>query len=226
MMNFILKHWVKLSAVLGVAVLAFTLMTWLHWHYLQALALLNLAVIFFHFFEEFELPGGFPKFSNTLFAPKDSMLEIADHYPLNNMSALWINWGTAIVMYLTPVFFPDVIWLGLIPMIFGGVAQLLVHGIANNVMLKTWYNSGLFVVVFGHLPLMIAYILYIETHNLAVWTDYVIATVLMVVWYVGVIRVAIPTLWEDKNSPYSFTPEQMRKFDTLYPHMVEKANHR
>lgn len=32
--------------------------------------------------------------------------------------------------------------------------------------------------------------------------------------------------WEDKNSPYSFTPQQMRKFDTLYPHMVEKANGR
>lgn len=35
-----------------------------------------------------------------------------------------------------------------------------------------------FVVVFGYLPLMIAHILYIETHNLAVWTDYVIA-----MWY-------------------------------------------
>ena len=53
-MKFILAHWIKLSAVIGAAVLVFTLATWPHWHYLQALALLNLAVIFFHFFEEFE----------------------------------------------------------------------------------------------------------------------------------------------------------------------------
>ena len=60
---------------------------------------------------------------------------------------------------------------------------------------------------------------YIETHNLAVWTDYVIATVLMVAWYVGVIRMIIPKLWEDKNSPYPFSTTQMAKFDKLYPQM-------
>lgn len=134
--------------MIGVVIIVFTVLTWSHWHYLQALALLNLAVIFLHFYEEFELQGGFPKFANTLFVPKDSTPDIADCYPLKNMSALWTSWRTAIVMYLIPVFFPDVIWLGLVPMIFGGVAQLLIHGIANNVMLKTWYNAGLFVVVY------------------------------------------------------------------------------
>lgn len=216
MMKFILAHWIKLSAVIGAAVLVFTLASWPHWHYLQALALLNLAVIFFHFFEEFEFPGGFPTFSNTLFAPKDSTPDIADRYPLNNMSALWVNWGTALVMYLTPVFFHDVIWLGLVPMLFGGVAQLIVHGIVNNKMLNTWYNSGLFVVVFGHLPLMVAYIAYIERHGLAAWWDYVIAVVLMVAWYVGVIRILIPKLWERKDSPYPFAPALMEKFGKLY----------
>lgn len=101
-------------------------------------------------------------------------------------------------------------------MLFGGVAQLIVHGIVNNKMLNTWYNSGLFVVVFGHLPLMVAYIAYIERHGLAAWWDYVIAVVLMVAWYVGVIRILIPKLWERKDSPYPFAPALMEKFGKLY----------
>lgn len=50
------------------------------------------------------------------------------------------------------------------------------------------------------------------------WDD-VIAVVLMVVWYVGVIRMIIPKLWEDKNSPYLFSTTQMAKFDKLYLQM-------
>ncbi len=219
MKDFILKHWVKMSLWMGLAILAGTLATWSHWHYLQALALLNLGVIFLHFYEEFEFPGGFPKFCNTMFAMKNS--PAPDRYPLNQMSALWTNWGTAVVMYLVPVFFPEQIWLGLVPMIFGGVAQLLVHGIVNNVMLKTWYSSGLFVVVFGHLPLMVAYIHYIETHNLASVWDYVVAVVLMVLWYGVVLRVIVPKIWQRVDSPYVFSQQQMDRFDKVYPHLAK-----
>ncbi|WP_051977439.1 HXXEE domain-containing protein [Necropsobacter rosorum] len=215
-MKFLLNNWVNLSGVIGVAILGFTFATWHDWHVLQIIALLNLAVIFFHFFEEFGFPGGFPKFANTIFAPKDSTPDIADRYPLNNMSALWINWGTALVMYLPPVIFYDQIWLGLVGIIFGGVAQVIIHGIVNNNMLKTKYNSGLASSLLGHFPLMIAYIYVIETQNLVVWWEYVLAVFLMIAWYVGVIRILIPKLWEDKNSPYAFAPYQMEKFDRFY----------
>lgn len=218
-MRFLLKNWVTLSAVIGGLIVLFTLLTWQDWSLLQILAWLNLAVIFFHFFEEFTWPGGFPKFANTLFAAKDSTPEIADRYPLNNMSALWINWGTAIFMYLPPIFFPHLIWLGLIPMIFGGVAQLIMHAIVNNKMLKSYYNAGLATTLCGHFPLLVIYVYEIEKHHLATWLDYVIAVFLMVVWYVGVIRILIPKIWEDKHSPYAFTSAQMAKFDKLYPNV-------
>lgn len=219
-MKFILKQWYNLSAVIGVAILLFTVVTWSHWHYLQALALLNLGVIFLHFFEEFGFPGGFPKFCNTMFAMKNS--PAPDRYPLNPMSALWINWGTVIVMYLVPVFFPEQIWLGLVPMIFGGMAQLLMHGVVNNVMLKSRYNAGLATTALGHVPLFIAYVYHIETHHLATMWDYVIGTLLMVLWYGGVVRVLIPKIWQRLDSPYHFSQAEMARFDKLYPHLANK----
>ncbi len=215
-MKFILKHWHTISLFAGIYIIAGTLDFWDSLTYLQVLSLLNLGVIFLHFYEEFGFPGGFPKFANTLFNPKDSTPDLADRYPLNAMSALWINWGTALFLYLPPVLFPDVIGLGLAPMLFGGVAQVIVHGIVNNKILKTWYNSGLATSVLGHLPLLILYIQHIENQNLATIWDYVIGMILMIVWYVIVIRILIPKLWESKNSPYPFSKEVMDKFDKLY----------
>ncbi|WP_048736409.1 HXXEE domain-containing protein [Necropsobacter massiliensis] len=216
-MHFLLKNWYKISLPIGLLIMLFTALTWQHWHFLQALALLNLGVIFLHFFEEFGFPGGFPKFANTMFAMKNSPQP--DRYPLNQMSALWINYGTAIFMYLTPVFFPNQIWFGLMPILFGGVAQLLIHGVVNNVMLKTYYNSGLATTLFGHLPIMTAYIYYIEINHLAHWYDYAIGAALMVAWYVGVVRILIPKIWQRLDSPYPFIKEEMNRFDTLYPHL-------
>lgn len=215
-MNFILKNWVKISLPIGLLIIIGTFLFWNDLQYLQALSLLNLGVIFLHFYEEFLFPGGFPKFANTLFAPKDSTPDIADRYPLNNMSALWTNWGTALFFYLPAVLFPDAIWFGLAPMIFGGVAQVIIHGIVNNKILKTWYNSGLASSVLGHLPLMILYILHIEEQHLATAWDYVIGVLLMVAWYVVVIRILIAKLWESKTSPYPFSQKEMDRFDALY----------
>ena len=84
------------------------------------------------------------------------------------------NWGTALVLYVPPIIFPDAIWFGLAPILFDGLAQLIVHAIVNNKMLGTYYNAGLATVVFGHLPIAIIYIIYIHTHNLVSFWDYVI----------------------------------------------------
>ena len=82
------------------------------------------------------------------------------------MSAFLTNWGTALVLYIPPIIFPNELWFGLAPIIFGGFAQLIIHGIVNNRMLGTYYNAGLLSVLIGHLPIAIIYIYYIHTHNM------------------------------------------------------------
>ena len=208
--KFLLRHFYNISLIIGVISIISAIIFWKDLTLLQGLALLNFAVINFHFFEEFGFPGGFPGFCNTMFAYKDS--PAPDRYPLNQLSAFLTNWGTAIVLYLPPIFFPNMIWFGLAPILFGGVAQLIIHGIYNNILLKSFYNSGLAVVLFGHVPIAIAYIYYISVNNLATVWDYVIGTAIMVIWYVVGIRIIINKSLEDINSPYPFDEVEMKKF--------------
>ncbi|MBM0868888.1 uncharacterized protein with HXXEE motif [Staphylococcus auricularis] len=209
-MKFLLRHFYNLSVPIGIIIIIGTIIFWQDINVLQRLALLNLAIINFHFFEEFGYPGGFPKFANTMFAYKNSPRP--DRFPLNQMSAFLTNWGTALVLYVPPIIFPDAIWFGLAPILFGGLAQLIVHAIVNNKMLGTYYNAGLATVVFGHLPIAIIYIIYIHTHNLVSFWDYVIGVVIMVLWYVVGIRILINKGFESMNSSYPFAPEEMAKF--------------
>lgn len=209
-MKFLLRHWYNISLVIGILCLIGAVVFWNDLSLLQGLALLNFAVINFHFFEEFGFPGGFPKFANTIFAPKNSTRP--ERYPLNQLSALVINWLTGIVMYLLPIFFPDAIWLGLGAVIFGGVMQLLVHGIYNNIVLKRFYNAGLASVVLGHLPIAIVYIYYITVHHLASGWDWFFGILFIFFWYIVIIRIAIPKLFEDPNSPYAFDEVEMNRF--------------
>lgn len=209
-MKFLLRHFYNLSVPIGIIIIIGTIIFWQDINALQRLALLNLAVINFHFFEEFGYPGGFPKFANTMFAYKNSPRP--DRFPLNQMSAFLTNWGTALVLYIPPIIYPDAIWFGLAPILFGGLAQLIVHAIVNNKMLGTYYNAGLATVVFGHLPIAIIYIIYIHTHNLVSFWDYVIGVVIMVLWYVVGIRIFINKGFESMNSSYPFAPEEMAKF--------------
>ena len=209
-MKFLLRHFYNLSVPIGVIIIIGTIIFWQDINALQRLALINLAVINFHFFEEFGYPGGFPKFANTMFAYKNSPRP--DRFPLNQMSAFLTNWGTALVLYIPPIIFPNEIWFGLAPILFGGLAQLIVHAIVNNKMLGTYYNAGLATVVFGHLPIAIIYIIYIHTHNLVSFWDYVIGVVIMVLWYVVGIRILINKGFESMNSSYPFAPEEMAKF--------------
>ena len=219
-MRFLLRHFYNISLFLGIAILLYTWVNWNDLNYLAALGLLNLAVINLHFFEEFGFPGGFPYFANTIFGYKDSPMP--DRFPLNQMSAFLTNWGTALIMYLPPIIFPDKIWLGLPAILFGGVAQLIMHAIVNNRLLKTWYNGGLATVVFGHFPIMLFYIHYIEINDLVTFWDYVIAIALMVFWYVIGIRVFIMNAFKNLNSPYPFAKTEMDKFHKAYKKLPYK----
>lgn len=210
MKKFLLNNWYNINGVIGVLTIIVAVIFWKDMPLLQGLAVLNFAVINLHVFEEFRLPGGFPKFANTIFAMKDS--PAPDRYPLNRMSALLTNWVTALVLYVPPIIFPNAVWFGLAPILFGGAAQLLMHGIYNNIQLKRFYNAGLAAVVFGHVPIMIVYIHYIVTHNMITAWDWVIGTLIMIVWYVIGVRLIINKAFEDINSSYAFSKEEMDRF--------------
>lgn len=214
-MTWLRTNWYFVSAGVGVLILAALAVYWNDLSVLQRLSVANLGVIFFHFTEEFGLPGGFGKMANTLYFKNSPDIT---RYPLNQNSVMIGNWSFAILFYIPPIFLPDLIWLGLIPMIFGGVMQLLVHAIFNNRLIGNgnWYNSGLATTALGHVPLFAAYAYFIQTNGIATIWDWVFGFVGAVLAYVVVFRTLIMKPLEDVNSPYPFTPEEMARFDRLY----------
>lgn len=209
-MKFLLKNWYNINGIVGVIVLFIIIIFWKDMSLLQGLAVLNFAVINLHVFEEFRLPGGFPKFANTMFAMKNS--PAPDRYPLNRMSALMTNWLSAIVLYVPPIIWPNAIWFGLAPILFGGVAQLIMHGIYNNILLKRFYNAGLASVLLGHVPIMIVYVHYIVINDMVTIWDWVLGTLIMIVWYIVGVRIIISKTFENLNSPYAFSKYEMNRF--------------
>lgn len=94
---------------------------------------LSFVAILFHQFEEYRWPGYFAGLFNNVMFKSDT----PDHYPLNTQSAMIINVAIAYVFYLLPVWFPQVVWLGLAP-IFMGFFQVVWHGIVVNIKAKPY----------------------------------------------------------------------------------------
>ncbi|MFN8048845.1 MAG: HXXEE domain-containing protein [Ancrocorticia sp.] len=217
-MKFMLRHWYDISLWIAIAIFVSLIVLWGDISVMQRFAIANLGVIFLHFFEEFGFPGGFGKLANTLLFDDSPAIE---RYPLNQLS-VWVgNWGFAVMFYLPPIFFPNVIWLGLMPMLFGMVGQLFSHAVLNNMMLKKaglryGYNSGLATALLGHTPLAVGYIIYISGNSLATLWDWTIAVAYMIFAYLVVFRKGIITGMAKVNSPHPFDAIELGRFNRLY----------
>ena len=132
-MKFLHRHWYDVSAVIGLATLLILALFWSEFSVLQRFAIANFAVIMFHVFEEFGFPGGFGKLANALLYTNSPDIT---RWPLNQKAVMIGNWAFAILFYLPPIFFSQIIWLGLMPMLFGAIGQMLSHGFINNMKLK------------------------------------------------------------------------------------------
>jgi hypothetical protein len=201
-MRFVRRHWYTLGLPIAIIAVVWVLLGDLT--RVQSILLLNFVVLILHQFEEYAWPGGEPWIINEVMQPKGSR---ADRYPLNQHNAFVINVPLAWSFYLVPVFFPQIVWLGLAPVLFG-FGQLVVHGIANNRKLKTLYNPGLAAVVLGHVPLGIWYLREVQTSG----RDWAFAIPYLALFMVvGILKVGYGLLG-DENSAYPFAPEEMERF--------------
>lgn len=142
--------------------------------------------------------------------------DIPDRYPLNQFSAMLTNVLFSYVIYLLPILFPDVIWLGIAPMLMG-MMQFLIHGLLTNIKMKSIYNPVLGAVVFLHIPVGVIYIRYIVTHGLAAGTDWaagVIYTILGTVFILGFLTYVVLS---DRSTEWVFDQAELERF-----HVEEK----
>jgi hypothetical protein len=211
-MKFLRRHWYDVGGIVAIGAIAYLVLFWNQMDSLVRVLLMSFIAILVHQFEEYHFPGGEPAIMNIALQNSD----IPDRYPLNQNSAMITNALVAYTVYLLPVFFPQVIWLGLGPMLMG-FSQFIVHGIMTNRKMKSIYNPGLGAVVFLHFPIGIYYIYYIVSNGLASGTDWILAFVYMAIIAGGLVGGLTYKVLANRNSKYPFDKVEMERF-----HVKEK----
>ncbi len=208
-MNFMRQKWYYVGCVLFVILAAALIIFWKDMSPLRKLLLLSFMALLAHQFEEYALPGGFPPVFNLAFQPKAG--GSPDRYPLNRRSALYVNVIFAYPFYLLAVIFPSLIWLGLAQVAFG-MAQFVVHGILINRKMHSFYNPGLFTVVFLHWPIGLYYIWYVSVNGLVQGWMWPVAVVILVAAILLIVMLPVTRWFIDKDSPYPFSQAEMARF--------------
>ena len=118
------------------------------------------------------------------------------------------------VFYLIPVFFPNLVWLGLAPILFGFPGQFMVHGVLTNRKLKTLYNPGFGAVTLGHLPLAVWYLVTVYSQGLIHWWDW-LAGVGLLAFFAGFVMnvVGLGIVAPRGAEKYRFTPAEYNRWD-------------
>jgi hypothetical protein len=208
-LKFLRRHWHDVGIFSAIVAGSLLIAAWNDLVLLQKLLLLNFIVVLLHQFEEYSWPGGFPAVSNiVLFGSAKP-----DRYPLNQNSSMVANVIFAYGFYLVPVFFPNVIWLGLAPVLVGATIQFIGHVIYVNLKIRSIYSPGVATTVFGHVPIAVVYIYYISTHHLANGWDWLLAVVYMAAFVLLNFGLLETILLGDKDSLYPFDPDEMKRFD-------------
>ncbi len=206
-MGFYRKNWYYFGAIYFVAI-SFSVIVWHNsFSVIRLLLIMSFMALLVHQFEEYAKPGGFPSIFNTVVLGEK---KIPNHYPLNPNSAMITNVYLGYTFYIIPIFFPNLIWLGIAQIMFG-IFQIIIHGIVINIKLKSLYNPGLASVILLHFPIGIYYINYVVMHNLANAVDFIIGIALTLV--AGFIIIFIPVKFgANKESKYHFSDIEMGGF--------------
>jgi len=214
-MKFIRRHWYNIGGVIAIVAIACLLIFWKQMEILVRVQLLSFIAILVHQFEEYGFPGGEPAIMNMALQNSST----PDRYPLNQNSAMITNVLVSYIVYLLPVFFPHIIWLGLAPILMG-MAQFIVHGIATNIKMKSIYNPGLGAVVFLHFPIGIYYIWYIISNRLVQGTDWLLGIFYLAFIAGAVVNGLTYRILAKRDSKYLFDDVEMQRFN-----VAEKIEH-
>ena len=204
--KFLRRHWSAMGLFSAMVAGAYLIFAWNEIVFLQKLLLFNFIAVLIHQFEEYSWPGGFPAVANMVLMRSAK----PDRYPLNQNSSMVANLIFAYGFYLLPVFFPNVIWLGLAPVLIGLTIQVIGHVIYVNIKLRSFYSPGVVATVFGHVPIGVIYINHIIANNLVNLGDWLLAVVYMTVSMFLIFYIIEQKLLGGKNSPYPFDQDQMK----------------
>lgn len=206
MFDFLFHHWYDLGILAGLAAIQYYRVNQASLSTTHKLLLANFVAITIHQFEEYRFPGGFPAAMNIGVHHSTS----PERVPLSAYSSFLTNVVATYGFYLPPLFYPDIVWLGLGPFILG-FSQLLIHGVNINMKMGAFYNPGLVSVLVLFIPL--GYLYLRHTSEIGVLTRGQLLMGLVYGVSFGYLVIAKSTFgWlVDENSPYPFTQSEMER---------------
>lgn len=216
-MKYINRYWYDFGLIIAIISAIVLAIKWGDMSVLLRLNLISFIAILIHQFEEYGFPGGEPMIMNRVLQASN----IPDRYPLNQFSAMLTNVIFSYVIYLLPVLFPNVICIGIAPMLMG-MMQFIIHGIMTNIKMKSIYNPGLGAVVFLHIPVGIYYLHYITANNLAGKTDWIIGIIYTITATVFILGFLTYFVLSDKNTKWVFDEKELKRFNV--EEKLEKKN--
>lgn len=197
-MQFALRHWSNFGAIVAGAALILLLCGSPGMGFLQRVLLANFII---QLIQQCEQHGWFGR----ELAMKDMVLPSSVDAPLNPKSTIIFNLLVAYGLYLAPVVFPDVIWLGLASMLFGFMR--FVVPVATNRKLLAIYPHRRTALVLGQVSIGLVYLYYIHANHLVTAWNWAFAFLFMLGWqYVALVRVVCGWL-TDQSSPYPFSDD-------------------
>lgn len=202
------RHWFEFGIISAVIALVVLVFMWEDFSILQRISLINFIGILIHQFEEYGFPGGAPYFLNKYVRGGN------DKYPLNQFSAMFTNVLIAYTSYLLPIIFPSVIWLGMTPILFGCVFQIVMHLVFFGVKYHHIYNPGLGAVLCFHVPCGIYYIWYTVSNQLVTSKDWIFTAIYMVVLIVLTALLG-QKLFSSKDSKNPFSEKEVAAGERL-----------
>lgn len=199
-MNFFRDHWFHVGAIIAVIFsiyLVFNADTLSSFRILLSISFIGLLV---HQFEEYVLPGHFPRMINTVMFHSKT----PDRYPLNPNTALLINVLLGWLLYILAIIFAQhAVWLA-VASIMISVGNVIAHTFLFNIKGKTFYNPGMATALGILLPTTIFLFQFVIQTNLLNTADFIVGLILGIILnYFGVLRMI--TLLAKKNTPYRFT---------------------
>jgi len=207
MIDYCRHHWYNIGGILFIALSFFLAFRNSALSRIQVILLSSFMGMLVHQMEEYAWPGGFPSMANILMCRER---EAYDRYPFN-ANQCWIsNVFLTYTFYLLPVFFPNLIWLGL-AQVFAGMLQIISHGFLMNIKLRSFYNPGMGATILLQWPIGIYYIYYVNAHKLAGQSAYLIGmaaavAALCVLFFIPIL------LMRDRKSAYPFHEEELYGF--------------
>lgn len=202
------KNWPRVGAVLGMAIGGATaLASRGKVRNLRALSAVNFIALLVHQYEEYEDPGYFPgQFNRGLFKSDQPL-----NYPLNTHTAMCINTAVAYPVYILPVLFPKVKWLGIGPVLFG-MSQAVGHGVIFPAISRSKYSPGFLASIFLHVPIGLAYLRALKDQG-PIDRSQRLKGIAYTVAFAALGVGAPNVLGRDRHSPHAFTTKQMGRFN-------------